>query len=555
MNGLVPYLIRHNWRSLVFATLLGAGSAACSAGLVAFTNVLLSEPDARILPQLVLIGVGNAVFSWASHAVLVKRGSRIASELRWNLLKQIIASPLRQLETIGSAPLFSVLNNDVSAIVRLFSSIGGLAPSVLTAIALLIYMGMLSWKLLLATLATLFCLWLIDNRYRALTVGYYTRSREALDPMVEGLRTVVAGVKELKLNSARADAFLEQELRPALGRVSEAEATTASVERLSGPIHQFVLLGWLALVLTFGRSFGISYASLAAYALALFSLSNHINLAVNSAVDVVKGEVALARAHAVGASLISTGIMGVPAGPAVHPSTAGQRAWKELTLIDVTHSYRNERDATFVLGPINLSVKRGEIVFILGGNGSGKSTLAKLITGLYVPESGEIWFGGEPITASNLEWYRNHFSAIFTDFTVFDTLAGLTMDEDAEERAERYLRLLQLDHKVQIEGGRFSTTQLSTGQRKRLALLASYLEDRPIYVFDEWAADQDPAFKAIFYRQLLPELKSRGKSVIVISHDERYFEGADHIVKLENGALANDSTAAFLQRLSTAGSE
>jgi putative ATP-binding cassette transporter len=67
--------------------------------------------------------------------------------------------------------------------------------------------------------------------------------------------------------------------------------------------------------------------------------------------------------------------------------------------------------------------------------------------------------------------------------------------------------------------------------------MAAYLEDRPVYLFDEWAADQDPLFKEMFYREFLPELKSRGKTVIVITHDDRYFPVADRIIKLENGQV------------------
>jgi len=72
-----------------------------------------------------------------------------------------------------------------------------------------------------------------------------------------------------------------------------------------------------------------------------------------------------------------------------------------------------------------------------------------------------------------------------------------------------------------------------------LALLVSLVEDKELYLFDEWAADQDPEFRDVFYNKLLPELKSRGKLVIVISHDDRYFHKADQIVKLEQGAVYN----------------
>ncbi|MFD1905689.1 ATP-binding cassette domain-containing protein [Paenibacillus rhizoplanae] len=70
--------------------------------------------------------------------------------------------------------------------------------------------------------------------------------------------------------------------------------------------------------------------------------------------------------------------------------------------------------------------------------------------------------------------------------------------EGKQDEIDRYLKMLDLDGKVSIDNGRFSTLKLSGGQRKRLALLICYLEDRPIYLFDEWAADQDPEFRKFF---------------------------------------------------------
>jgi putative ATP-binding cassette transporter len=211
--------------------------------------------------------------------------------------------------------------------------------------------------------------------------------------------------------------------------------------------------------------------------------------------------------------------------------------FNRIDLIGITHSYRHEKDDShFVLGPINLRLHRGELVFLVGGNGSGKSTLAKIITGLYVPEGGEVRLDGELVTDANRDDYRQIFSAVFSDFFLFRNLLGLGSGE-LDAPAQEYLEQLHLNHKVKIRDGALSTTSLSQGQRKRLALLTAYLEDRPFYLFDEWAADQDPHFKNVFYTQLLPDLKRRGKTVFVISHDDKYFHVADRVIKLDYGKL------------------
>jgi putative ATP-binding cassette transporter len=209
-------------------------------------------------------------------------------------------------------------------------------------------------------------------------------------------------------------------------------------------------------------------------------------------------------------------------------------------LRQVTHAYHTEQEENgFTLGPIDLTLRPGELVFIVGGNGSGKSTLAKLITGLYIPETGVIELDGQIVEAHNREWYRQHFSVIFADFYLFERLLGLD-SSDLDGRAEDYLQRLHLDHKVRITDGHLSTIRLSQGQRKRLTLLTAYLEDRPIYLFDEWAADQDPVFKDLFYREFLPELRDRGKTVLVISHDDHYFHLCDRLIKLDYGQIEYD---------------
>ncbi|MFB8004418.1 ATP-binding cassette domain-containing protein [Nocardia sp. NPDC056000] len=199
----------------------------------------------------------------------------------------------------------------------------------------------------------------------------------------------------------------------------------------------------------------------------------------------------------------------------------------------------------FRLGPIDLTFEPGQITFIVGGNGSGKSTLAKLITGLYVPRSGTVSLNGERIDHENIEWFRQNASAIFTDFHLFDDYLGFDRP-GIDDEVRHYLEELQIAHKVTVQDGKLSTIDLSQGQRKRLALLTALLEDRAIYLFDEWAADQEPKFRDVFYTEILAELKARGKTVIVITHDDRYFHLADQLVKLDFGKLTEAEATAGL---------
>jgi putative ATP-binding cassette transporter len=208
----------------------------------------------------------------------------------------------------------------------------------------------------------------------------------------------------------------------------------------------------------------------------------------------------------------------------------------EIRLDDVMFSYRAvDGTEAFRMGPLSATVRRGEILFLVGGNGSGKTTFMKLFTALYHPEQGSIRVDGAAVTRNNVQSYRELFSTIFTDFHLFDKLYGLRDADPA--RVDELLRVMEISSKTSYRDGRFSTIQLSTGQRKRLALVVSCLEDKPVYVFDEVAADQDPHFRTYFYEVMLPNLKQAGKTVVAVSHDDRFFHVADRVVRMEYGRL------------------
>lgn len=195
----------------------------------------------------------------------------------------------------------------------------------------------------------------------------------------------------------------------------------------------------------------------------------------------------------------------------------------------------------FQIGPLDLHVDPGEVVFIVGGNGSGKSTLLKVLTALYAPISGSVRMEGIAVAPHNAQAYRERFAVIFGDFHLFKKPYGLGAVDP--QRVSSLLRQMQIDDKTRFADGSFTTLDLSTGQRKRLAMVVALLEDRPIYAFDEWAADQDPDFRRHFYREMIPELKRRGKTVIVVTHDDQYFDAADRVIVMEYGKIRSVSAA------------
>jgi putative pyoverdin transport system ATP-binding/permease protein len=216
------------------------------------------------------------------------------------------------------------------------------------------------------------------------------------------------------------------------------------------------------------------------------------------------------------------------------PDAAPPARFSRLELKHVVFEYPDRgKGGVFRLGPVDLEARAGEILFIVGGNGSGKSTLLKALTGLYHPQSGSISLDDTLLNQDNSAWYRSHFAAVFSEYHLFDRLYGLA--DVPAERVQALLATMQISDKTAFENGRFTTLDLSHGQRKRLALLVALLEDRPILVLDEWAADQDPPFRRYFYEELLPSLKREGKTIIAVTHDDKYFAIADRVVKMEYG--------------------
>jgi putative ATP-binding cassette transporter len=216
-------------------------------------------------------------------------------------------------------------------------------------------------------------------------------------------------------------------------------------------------------------------------------------------------------------------------------------SFNELRLDNLSFSYADPYGTPlFTVGPVNMTIRKGEIVFIVGGNGSGKSTLLKLLTGLYYPDAGTIRLDDLTIDKTSYQAYREMFSIIFSDFHVFDRLYGL--DETDFDKIRNLIKLMELEKKTEVIDGEFTNIKLSTGQRKRLAMICALLENRPICVFDEWAADQDPIFRKYFYETLLNDLRAQGKTIIAVSHDDRYFGFADRVLKMEYGKFVEYSS-------------
>ncbi len=537
---LLAFLLRSSWQPVAIALTTGFISGGCSAGLIALISITLATDTATTATLAWAFGllVSVALITGIiSRVVLVRLSQRAVFTLQMRLSRQILATELSQLERAGLPRLLAVLTEDIQTISAAVSILPLLCVNLAVVAGCMVYISWLSWQvlllvLLLALVAGLSCGILLHLGRRWLAAA-----RERQDRLFQHFRTLVQGIKELKLHAERQQDFLTVDLEGTARQFRHYSSRGLSLFAILdswGKLIYFFAVGLVLFVLP--QWVSVDAQTRFGYALTFTFLLGPMESIVAKLPTLGQASVALKTIQTLGLAQPPNPLVAAPPLPPVTPH------WQALELIGLTHTYRSgQDDQEFTLGPINLTLKPGQLVFLIGGNGSGKSTLAKLITGLYWPSGGQIRLAGQAIAAENRCWYQQHFSTIFADFYLFERLLGLS---NPQIDPQFYLRQLQLDRKVRIEGGRFSTTDLSQGQRKRLALLTAYVEDRPIYLFDEWAADQDPHFRELFYTQFLPDLTAQGKTVIVISHDDHYFHLADRIIKLNYGQIEYDKTLA-----------
>ncbi len=539
--------IRFARSTIVLASVTGILAGVGSTALVAAINTALQGRGAALLglqPAAVftVLCAMVPVAGLVSQLLLIRLASRATHDLRLRMAERISTAPYRAVEAIGPSRLLAALTDDVASVTSAITSLPVLLMQLGIIGGCLAYLGWLSWHLL-AGLVVYMGLGIATHTLpMGQSMVHFRRIREEWDRMFEGFRGLTAGAKELKLNEARRQAFVAEQLRPAVEAIRHANVWANGLSLAAGNWGQalfFVFIGLVVFVApgmlaaTTGATAGATTGATSGYALTILFMITPLTIIIHTMPTFARALVAADKVQALGLSLESHT-------EEAHVSSPASQSWRRLELAGVTYTYGAAGSAeAFQVGPLELVLERGELVFMIGGNGSGKTTLTKLVTGLYEPQGGEVRLDGRPVLASERAAYRQMFSAVFSDYHLFSRLVG--PGEALEERGRELLVKLQLADKVTIERGVLSTLELSQGQRKRLALLLAYLEDRPIYVFDEWAADQDPVFREIFYRRLLPELRDRGKAILVITHDDRYFDVADRIIKLERGRIELDA--------------
>lgn len=537
--SLFAFLYRRSRFALALILATGLVGGLSDAGFAAIISAAVRGGDhsrdyfALAFALLCVASVAAGLSSRVLFSVVLRRTYR---DLILDLSSNILESDLQSLESSGQPAILTAFTDDLNAISDGILAVPHVCLSGVFVAGCLAYIGFLLPAALVIILVIFafgaLTLFLAQSRARRC----FDAARRGMDELHEHVRSLVYGTKELKMHRERRHEFLSSTLRDAVESWSRQNFTANIIYTLFGGWTQFLFSAALfVLVLPLPHALRTSSATVATYTMVLIFMLGGVANFTGRLPVLARSSTAIRNLNRLTISLKSRPEQREPE---PRQPTAYCRS---LQLREVTHSYEGQRDA-FSLGPLSLTLHPGETVFITGGNGSGKTTLAKLLVGLYRPSSGEIYLNGRSITDDERPLYRELFSVVFADSYAFKTLLGLERP-GIDDEANQYLQAYDLSDAVRVKDRVFSTLQLSQGQRKRIALITAYLEDRPAFVFDEWAAEQDPAFKELFYHKLLPGLRARKKMVIVITHDDRYFSSADRIVRLEAGRITVDSQA------------
>lgn len=550
------------WHFLRKESELSAVGIFAIAGIAGLSNALIlaivnaaahaiseDEPDNRLLLLFVIAILAYVVAQRHLMSISTVEVEKVVKRIRVRLSRKIAAADLYSLEGLGRSQVYASVNRDTQTISQSTAPLMIACQSAVLVTFSLLYILYLSLAASILALAIVGIGVSVHLRRRKELVDDLQRSNEREEDFFDLLTHLLEGFKEVKLNPARG-----RSLQNHLVRIADSVADLKG--RTGLQFANYFIFTQTLFYLLIGAM---------VFILPLFSQTysedvTKITTAILFIIGPLTGLVGAIPVFST-AGVAAAGIEGLEqtldqcseGQPSEGPGWIPQD-FQEIEFRNVLFRYLDKSGKPlFTLGPVNLTIKQGELLFIVGGNGSGKSTLLKLMTALYNPVSGEILVDGEPLQPGDQNAFRQLFSSIFTDYHLFDRLYG--MAEVSDREVDDLLRLMELQKKTEWTGSRFRNQELSTGQKKRLALIISLLEDKPIYIFDEWAADQDPSFREFFYKRILKNLQKKGhitdllenggkferadrkKTIIVTTHDDRYFHLADRVLKMDYGKL------------------
>lgn len=520
-------------RSLFFvAALAGLSNAMVLAVInVAASKAAHHETSTRLLILFIIAVSVYAIGLKHFMVTSITEVEKILDKVRIRLADKIRRCDLGPLEEIGRTRIYAGISKETTTISQAaMTLVWGASASILILFTAVYVLWLSPLAFLLTGVSAFFIAVAFTRRNKELNLELHeTMKRE--NYLFDTLTDILEGFKEVRLNRKRSDDLYDH-----FEEISH-EATSLKIQTMVKISTGFILaqvafyLLLAVIVFVVPRMSNTYSEQVVKITTAVLFLAGPLSSVMATIPTLAGANAAVENIDWLESALDSCVSARVERLPQ-------RRTFREISMESVVFRYEDPSGASFTVGPIDLKIRSGEIVFIAGGNGSGKSTFLKLLTALYFPQQGVIRLDGKALTPRTYDAYRSLFATVFSDFHLFARLYGL-YDVPVEE-IDRRLDLIELTGKTRVVDSAFDTLELSGGQRKRLALLISMLEDRSIYVFDEVAADQDPGFRRKFYMELIPMLKSAGKTVIAVTHDDKYFGDADRLLKMDEGRFVSD---------------
>ena len=535
--NVIQFLKKESDKPLLKLGLYTAISGLSSTGVLAVINIAAksgSENAFKFSYLLLFIAVVG-IFITSQKFILVEGVSLIEDilfNLRIRISDKIRRTDLLNIEKIGNAKIYNRLTQELVFISQMSVYLITALQSAIMLIFIFAYIAYLNIMAAIILLVILAIGVMLFNKNNKKVYARLDETNKAEIEYFDSLTDILDGLKEIKLNRKKSNDLFANH-RKITSNVQNLKIITGhlfSANMVFSQAFIYIVLGAIVFVLP-QMNPGFSKEIISTTTAMLFAIGP-----LSSLVSMIP------QYEQINLSIRNIYTLENELDQNMNPDEIqpinGENRFKDFSKIELNGLYfqfqTDEGANAFSIGPLDMTINRGETIFLVGGNGSGKTTLLKALTMLYNNvESGNIFVDGKIINSSNYLEYRELYSAIFYDFHLFSKLYGL--DNVDAKKVKDLLKLMQIENKTQFAGDRFTKQNLSTGQRKRLALIVSLLEDKPIFIFDEWAADQDPQFKNYFYDVLLKKLKAEGKTVIAVSHDDRYFDVADKVIKMDYG--------------------
>lgn len=520
-------------KKLVRNVMVMSAVDACSQMimLALFHIVISSTVNSKklLIAQFIVAFIVYIIISNSSKRRTVILIARMVTNIRTRIIKKTRGLELRTYEKINKSYIYNSITIDIANIIQLTDVLFWMINSGMVCIICLVYVASFSF---VAFVLTIICIVSASLTYMVVQKKIKTRVIEAREQEIYLFRDVehlVTGFKELTINRQKNDDFFHSSCRQNINNVKDLRIKVGYATAYGIILTQ---LFWFGVIFCIAFILPLSGYISKEFLPAIFSIILFMPFVemLQDMPFIILANISVDRIYNIDKELDRLDRENKWL-KVQESNQSNIMNFNKITYNQLRFNYTDPNGrAEFSIGPIDLTINAGEIIFITGGNGSGKSTLLKLITGLYCPLSGNIEINDRQ---AGIVEIRCLFSPIFTDPYLFDRLYGLKYVD--MKKVNELLVQMKLIEKTQYIEDRFTELSLSTGQKKRLAMIAALMEDKPIYIFDEWAAEQDSYFRSYFYHILLPFLKEKSKTIIAVTHDDQYFSTADRIVEIDHG--------------------